>query len=63
MAEPKTDPDYYARFLAELEEILRHKYLRSEQEGHDIGFERALTEWHSRHRTAWIQERAAREAA
>jgi hypothetical protein len=63
MAEPKTDKDYYARFLAELEEILRHKYLRSEQEGHDIGFERALTEWHERHRAAWVQEHAAKEAA
>lgn len=63
MSEPKTDRDYYARFLSELEEILRHKYLRSEQEGHDIGFERALTEWHARYRTSWMREKAAHEAA
>ena len=60
MAEPRTDQDYYARFLAELEEVLRHKYLRSEQEGHDIGFEHALTEWHARFRTGWLEEQAAK---
>jgi hypothetical protein len=52
-SKPKTD--YYARFLSELDELLRHKYFRSEQEGRDIGFEKALTEWHRDHRARWIE--------
>ena len=32
----------YQEFLAEREEILKHKWIESEKEGKDIGFERAL---------------------
>ena len=32
----------YKEFLAEREEILRHKWLESEKAGHDIGFEKAF---------------------
>jgi len=32
----------YQEFLAEREEILKHKWLESERLGYDIGFERAL---------------------
>ena len=32
----------YKEFLAEREEILRHKWLECEKAGHDIGFEHAL---------------------
>ena len=35
----------YQEFLAEREEILRHKWLESERLGYDIGFERALLDW------------------
>jgi Domain of unknown function (DUF4032) len=35
----------YKEFLAEREEILRHKWFRSEEAGHDIGFEKALLAW------------------
>ena len=35
----------YKEFLAEREEILRHKWLESEKAGHDIGFEKALLDW------------------
>lgn len=45
--------DYYSLFEAELQEILRHKYLASEKAGHDIGFERALRDWSARYRQAW----------
>ena len=37
-------------FLAEREEILRHKWLESEKAGHDIGFDRALLDWIVKHR-------------
>lgn len=43
----------YQEFLAEREEILRHKWLESEKLGRDIGFERALLDWIRNHRTEW----------
>lgn len=43
----------YREFLAEREEILRHKWIESEKAGHDIGFERALLDWVMRHRGGW----------
>lgn len=47
----------YKEFLAEREEILRHKWLESEKAGHDIGFERALLDWIVKHRTNWRRDR------
>lgn len=47
----------YREFQAEREEILRHKWIESEKAGHDIGFERALTDWIMRHRSAWRKAR------
>ena len=35
----------YRDFLAERNEILRHKWLESEKAGYDIGFEKALLDW------------------
>lgn len=49
----------YQEFLAEREEILRHKWLESERLGYDIGFERALLDWIRKHRDSW---RAARRS-
>ena len=43
----------YQEFLAEREEVLRHKWLESERLGHDIGFERALLDWIRKHRESW----------
>ncbi len=48
----------YKEFLAEREEILRHKWLESEKVGHDIGFERALLDWIVHHRSSWKNERS-----
>ncbi|MFM2142931.1 MAG: hypothetical protein RLZZ476_1475 [Verrucomicrobiota bacterium] len=47
----------YGEFLAELEEIQRHKWHLSEQEGADVGFERALNDWAQSHRAQWRQAR------
>ena len=47
----------YREFIAEREEILRHKWIESEKAGHDIGFERALTDWILRHRSSWRRNR------
>jgi hypothetical protein len=43
----------YQEFLAEREEILRHKWIESEKVGHDIGFEKALLDWIVKHRATW----------
>ncbi|MGJ8639955.1 MAG: hypothetical protein ACSHYA_11235 [Opitutaceae bacterium] len=48
----------YQEFLAEREEILRHKWLESEKHGKDIGFERALLDWIRRHRQNWRSHRS-----
>ncbi len=53
--------DYYSAFEAELQEILRHKYLASEKAGRDIGFERALHEWAEQHRKAWREKQGLTE--
>ena len=47
----------YREFEAEREEILRHKWIESEKAGHDIGFERALTDWIMKHRSKWRKSR------
>jgi hypothetical protein len=52
----------YKEFLAEREEILRHKWIESEKAGHDIGFERALLDWIVKYRSAWREERSRQQA-
>ena len=43
----------YKEFLAERNEILKHKWLESEKAGSDIGFEKALLDWIQKHRSNW----------
>ena len=50
----------YQEFLAERDEILRHKWIESEKRGKDIGFERALLDWIRKHRQKWRSERAVK---
>ena len=47
----------YKEFLAEREEILRHKWIESEKAGSDIGFEKALLDWIVKHRSQWRTQR------
>jgi hypothetical protein len=56
-SEPVNDSLLYREFLAEREEILRHKWIESEKAGHDIGFEKALLDWIVRHRSSWRAQR------
>ena len=51
----------YKEFLAEREEILRHKWLESEKAKQDIGFERALLDWIVKHRAAWRKHRLSQK--
>ncbi|MEY5015390.1 MAG: hypothetical protein RIS92_1748 [Verrucomicrobiota bacterium] len=53
------DSELYREFLAEREEILKHKWLESEKLGQDIGFEKALLDWVTNHRSEWRQRRKA----
>lgn len=48
----------YQEFLAEREEIMRHKWLQSEAVGHDVGFDAALVDWTVYHRSSWKKKRA-----
>lgn len=63
MAPTNRDEDWvknsslYQEFLAEREEILKHKWIESEKAGEDIGFERALTDWIVKHRGKWRRSR------
>lgn len=49
----------YQEFLAERDEILKHKWIESEKAGYDIGFERAMTDWLVNHSAAWRRWRKA----
>ena len=51
----------YREFLAEREEILKHKWIESEKEGKDIGFERALLDWIRNHREGWRKTRSEKK--
>lgn len=51
----------YKEFLAEREEILKHKWIESEKAGSDIGFEKALLDWIVKHRSSW-RDRRMKEA-
>ena len=52
-----TNSSLYREFQAEREEILKHKWIESEKQGYDIGFERALTDWIIKHRSKWREAR------
>ncbi len=52
-----TNSVLYKEFLAEREEILRHKWIESEKAGADIGFEKALLDWIVKHRSSWREKR------
>jgi hypothetical protein len=47
----------YKEFLAERNEILKHKWIESEKVGYDIGFERALLDWIVKYRSTWRKGR------
>ena len=53
LQEAKEHKTSYAPFLAMREEILRHKWFRSQEAGRDIGFDAALVDWTARHGEEW----------
>lgn len=55
------DSSLYKEYLAQREEILKHKWYESEKAGHDIGFTRALIDWTLKFRAKWVKERKERK--
>ena len=53
----------YQHFQAQREEIDRHKWFESAKAGHDIGFDRALTNWIINHRSKWLDRRQMEKPA
>lgn len=53
-----TNSVLYKEFLAERDEILRHKWIESEKIGRDIGFEKALLDWILKYRSGWRSSRS-----
>ncbi len=47
----------YRHFQAQREEIMKHKWYESERAGHDIGLDRARTDWTIRHQAGWLRRR------
>jgi hypothetical protein len=47
----------YREFLAQREEIMKHKWYESERAGHDIGFAQALIDWTLKFKSKWLKER------
>lgn len=54
---PHHNSSVYQEFLAEKDEILRHKWLESEKAGHDIGLDKTLLDWTTNHREKWRRGR------
>ncbi|MDA8908856.1 MAG: DUF4032 domain-containing protein [Verrucomicrobiales bacterium] len=51
-----SSPSLYQEFLAERDEVMRHKWLLSEQAGSDVGLETALVDWVLNCRTEWKKD-------
>lgn len=47
----------YEEYLAERDEIKRHKWIESEKVGRDIGWEKALLDWKFHHSAGWRRHR------
>ena len=62
-ADLRKSSSLYREFLAEREEILKHKWIESEKAGCDVGFEYALTDWIINHRSRWKGDRNGGTAA
>ena len=47
----------YREFLAQREEVMKHKWYESERAGYDVGFAKALIDWTMKFKTKWLQSR------
>ena len=51
------DTSLYKEFVAQKEEVLKHKWYESEKAGHDVGVSRAIIDWTIKFKTKWLEER------
>lgn len=56
-AAPRTGPAAYREFLADREDLMRHKWLMSEKAGGDVGLESALLDWVDHFRASMRKQR------
>ena len=47
----------YQKFMELKNEIEKYKWIESEKKCNDIGFEKALVEWVTKHRNGWVTHR------
>lgn len=59
---PRSGAGSYREFVADREELMRHKWLMSEKAGQDVGLEAALLDWVTNHRAAFHKQRGGRRA-
>jgi len=52
-----SDSSLYKEYRAELDEILKHKWIESEKVGKDIGWEKALMDWIFKYKADWKRSR------
>jgi len=52
-----SDTSQYKEYLAQKEEVMKHKWYESEKAGRDIGFIQALIDWTIKYKTKWIKLR------
>jgi len=50
------DTSFYKEFMAQREEIMKHKWYESERAGRDIGFGQALIDWTLKFKSKWMKE-------
>ena len=53
----------YKTYLAEVEEINKHKWIESEKAGHDIGWNKALIDWIQNHKSEYTKARQKNRAS
>ena len=53
----------YKTYLAEVEEINKHKWIESEKAGYDIGWNKALIDWVQNHKLEYTKARQKNRAS
>lgn len=56
-AVPRAKSTSYREFIADREDLMRHKWLLSERAGADVGLEAALLDWVDHRRAAMRKQR------
>ena len=53
----------YKKYLSEVEEINKHKWIESEKAGYDIGWNKALIDWVQNHKSEYTKARQKNRAS